>query len=101
MKKSFLTMAVCSLLLAVSGAQAAPFQFPSFATGAELKKSCDSALADLAVQARRLERSAAVLSDYDRLNQSTEDRVYPLIFLPYVHPDKAIRSAGLAALSRA
>ena len=70
--------------------------FPSFATGAELKKSCDAALAELATQARRLERSQAVLADFDRLNQTTEDRVYPLIFLPYVHPDKAIRSAGEA-----
>ncbi|RZT91420.1 M3 family metallopeptidase [Rivibacter subsaxonicus] len=97
MKRSLLPATVATLmLLASAAAGAAPFVFPSFATGAELKKSCDAALAELATQAKRLERSGEVLSAFDRLNQTTEDRVYPLIFLPYVHPDKAIRAAGEA-----
>lgn len=101
MKPTFLSTLAALLLASLAGLAAAaePFVFPSFRSAAEIRQRCDAVLADVGRQEARVAAGAdseGVLLGMDRINQTVEDRLWPLAFLANVHPDKALRDAGEA-----
>lgn len=89
--------ALLLLALAATAAPAQPYDFPRFASAAQIDADCKSLIDQQKQHEARLEAmapGAAVLPELDALTIRFEDTLGPLALLAAVHADKAIRDAA-------